>query len=73
MRAIQYYKEVRSFYQSKARKKHKQIAKALVAKELARICYQVLKEQVDYDNRFRGQELSRGKTTKWPRLTSPVA
>jgi len=73
VRAIQYYKEVRSFYQSKARKKHKQIAKALVAKELAQICYQVLKEGVDYDNRFRGQELSRRKTTKWPRLASPAA
>jgi len=73
VRAIQYYKEIRSFYQSKARKKHKQIAKTLVAKELAAISYHVLKEGVDFDNRFRGQELSRIKTTKWPRLASPAA
>lgn len=77
VRAIQYYPEIRSFYQSKARKKHKAIARTLVAQELARICYHVLKEGVAYDNRFKGVELSKRKPTgrhsvKWPRLSSPV-
>lgn len=73
VRAVQYFPEVKSFYQSKARKKHKNIAKALVAQELARITHHVLKTQTDFNHIFRGVPLSRHKTTKWPRLASPDA
>lgn len=73
VRACQHYKEVKSFYQSKARKKHKNIARALVAQELAKICYHVLSKKTDFDHTFKGKTLSRHKTMKWPRLSSPDA
>jgi transposase len=72
-RAAQYYQEINKFYQSKARKKHKTIARNLVAKELAKICFIVLKEKVDFNNTFKGVKLSREKSKQWPRLASPAA
>ena len=69
--AIQYNKEIKAFYQSKARKKHKAIARTLVAQELAKICYHVLETKTDFNNIFKGKELSRRKMTQWPRLASP--
>jgi len=72
-KAVQYYKEIKEFHQSIARKKHKSIAYNLVAKELAKIVYFVLKNQTDFNNTFKGTELSRKKSMQWPRLTSPEA
>jgi transposase len=37
-RAVQYYPEIKKYYQSLSRRKHKSIARTLVAKELAKIC-----------------------------------
>ena len=51
------YPVIRSFYQSKCRKKNKHLARTLVAKELARIVYHVLNEEVDYDFTFKGKPL----------------
>ena len=73
IRARQYYKEIRQYYQSKACKKHVNIARRLVALELARITYHVLKNKADYDYRFKAKPLSRQKSMQWPRLTSPDA
>jgi transposase len=73
VRAIQYYGEVRSFYQSRLRKKNKPIARALVAKEIARITYHVLRTQQPYDGKFKGEVLERTKVRQWPRLASPAA
>jgi len=73
VRAIQYFKEVKAFYQSKERKKHKAIAKTLVAQEIARICYHVLATKTDFNNTFKGKSLSRRKSLQWPRLASPNA
>jgi len=42
VRAVQYFSEIKAFYQSKECRKHKAIAKTLVAQELAKICYYVL-------------------------------
>ena len=72
-RAAQYYKEIKQFYQSKARKKHNNIAPILVAKELAKICFYLLKDKVDFNNTFKGIKLSKEKSKQWPRLTSPAA
>ena len=72
-RAAQYYKEIKQFYQSKARKKHNNIARILVAKELAKICFYLLKDKVDFNNTFKGRKLSKEKSMQWPRLTSPAA
>jgi len=73
VRARQYYSEIRQFYNIKLRKTNKHIARALVGKELAGICYHILTTQKEFDNRFKGKTLSRQKSMQWPRLASPVA
>lgn len=72
-KAVQYYKEIKQFHQSKARRKHICIAWALVSKEIAKICYYVLKEKEDFDNTFKNKQLSKIKSMQWPRLASPDA
>ena len=71
VRAIQYYPEIRRWYLARARRKGPMIARALVAKELARIVYAVLAKQEAFNGTFKGVPLSRTKTTQWPRLASP--
>ncbi len=71
--AIRYYKEINQFYQRNARKKHNNIARILVAKELAKIGFSVLKEKTDFNNTFKRIKLSREKSQQWPRLASPAA
>lgn len=71
VRAIQYYPEIRRWYERKRRAKGPMIARALVAKELARIVYTVLAKQEAFNGTFKGVPLSRTKTTQWPRLASP--
>ena len=73
VRAVQYYPEIRAFYKAKARKKPERIARALVALELARIVYQMLREQEDFNGRFKNRPLSRLKHAQWPRRASPPA
>lgn len=73
LRAVQYYPEIRTFYQHRVRTKGKPIARALVAKEIARIVYFVLKRQVDYDQTFKGVPLSHSKQPIRPRRGSPDA
>jgi hypothetical protein len=45
----------------------------LVALELARIVYQVLTKQEDFNGRFKNRPLSHRKHAKWPRRASPSA
>lgn len=73
VRAVQYYPEIRAFEQKKARKKNRFIARAITAKEIARIVYHVLKEQIDFNAQFKGVPLSRIKQSQWPRRASPTA
>ena len=72
-RAVQYYPEIKKYYQSLSRRKHKSIARTLIAKELAKICYHILRNKTDYNNTFKGMKLSREKSMQWPRLVSPDA
>jgi transposase len=72
IRAVQYYKEIKQFHQRKLRKSHKSIARNIVAKELARIVYYVLKEQTEFKT-FKGITVSRRKSHQWPYLASPGA
>lgn len=72
IRAVQYYKEIKQFHQRKLRKSHKAIARNIVAKELARIAYFVLKEKTEF-NTFKGITVSRKKAHQWPYLASPDA
>lgn len=71
IRAIQYYPEIRAFYRALARRKPPVVARAVVAKELARIVYYILTKQEAFNGTFKGKTLSRTKTPKWPRLVSP--
>jgi len=70
--AIQYYSEYRCFYQKLARRSNQAIARTVVAKELAKIVYYILKNKTDYQG-FKGQPISRQKSLEWPRLSSPHA
>jgi transposase len=71
VRAIQYYPEIQRFYRTMARRKPRIVARALVAKELARIVYYVLTKQEAFNGPFKGITLSRTKKPQWPRLASP--
>jgi hypothetical protein len=53
------------------RRSNEAIARTVVAKELARIVYYVLKNKTPYRG-FKGQPIQRHKSFRWPRLTSPV-
>ena len=72
VRAIQYFPEIRAFYQRLCRRKPPVVARAVVAKELARIVYYVLAKQEAFNGTFKGTPLSRTKQPKWPRLASPA-
>ena len=71
VRAVQYYPEIRSWYLRKKRRKGERIAKALVAKEIARIVFYVWKKDEDFNGRFKGSVLERVKQEQWPLLRSP--
>ena len=71
VRAIQYFPEIKAFYRSLARRKPKAVARAVVAKEIARAVYYVLSRQEPFNGTFKGQPLSRTKQPRWPRLANP--
>jgi transposase len=70
--AIQYYPEYKRFFQKRANRSGEAIARACVAKELAKIVYYVLKNKTEYKG-LKGQPISRQKSQQWPRLSSPNA
>lgn len=65
--AMQYYPEIRAFYQRLRRRANEPIARTVVAKELARIVYYMLKNKTEYRG-FKGRPISRQKSLQWPRL-----
>ena len=69
--AIQYYPEFKSFYLRLARRSNEAVARTVVAKELAKIVYYILKNKTDYKG-FKGQPISRAKS-QWPRRSSSHA
>jgi transposase len=73
VRAVQYFPEIKRFYQRKARQKNPAIARTLVQKEIARAVYVVLHEGVDFNHTFKGQPLSKRKAQQWPRQANPHA
>ena len=70
--AIQYYPEFKRFYQRLARRSNQAVARTVVAKELAKIVYYILKNKTDYTG-FKGQPISRQKALLWPRRSSSHA
>lgn len=71
IRAIQFYPEIRAVFLKKRRRKHPKVARAFIAKELARIVYQILTTDSDFDGSFKGIPLARRKSPGWPRPASP--
>lgn len=67
VRALQYYPEIKAFYNRLARRTNEPVARTVVAKELARIVYYILKNKTDYRG-FKGQPISHVKSVQWPRL-----
>lgn len=72
VRAIQYFPVIKAFYRKQRRRKPVVVARAIVAAELARIVYQVLPKQEDFNGTFRGVPLQRTKTRQWPRRATPA-
>lgn len=70
---IQYYPVIRKYNNSLLRKKNKQIAKTIIAKEIANIVYHVLKKKENFNNKFKGKDLEHTKSLQWPRVVSPCA
>lgn len=66
VRAVQFYPEFRAFYRRLCRRRNSAIAHTVVAKELARIVYYILKEKTVYKG-FKGQPIQRPKSLTWPR------
>jgi len=71
--AIHYYPVIRKYHSTLIRKKNKQIAKTIIAKEIANIVYHVLKNKTNYNNKFKGKDLEHTKSLQWPRVISPYA
>jgi transposase len=67
VRAIQYFPEYRKLYQKILRRSNEPIARTVVAKELARIVYFILKNNTEYRG-LKGQPISHQKSSKYPRL-----
>jgi len=70
--AIQFYPEYKRLYQKLARRSGEATARTVVAKELAKIVFYVLKDKTQYKG-LKGQPISRHKSQQWPRLSSPDA
>jgi len=71
--AVHYYPVIGNYNNSLIRKKNKQIAKTIIAKEIAEIVYHVLKNKTNFNNKFKGKELEHTKSLQWPRVVSPYA
>lgn len=71
--AIQYYPVIRKYNNTLLRKKNKQIAKTIIAKEIANIVFHVLKYKTNFNNKFKGKDLEHSKSLQWPRVVSPYA
>lgn len=69
--AIQYYPVIRKYNNALLRKKNKQIAKTIIAKEIANIVFHVLKYKTNFNNKFKGRDLEHSKSLQWPRVVSP--
>lgn len=71
--AVQYYPIIRNYHNSLTRKKNKNIARTIIAKEIAEIVFYVLKYKSDFNNKFKGKDLVTRKSFQWPRVVSPYA
>jgi len=71
--AVQHYSTIRSIHHALLRRKNKQVAKTIIAKEIASIAFYDLKHQTYFNNTFMGKVLPERKSLQWPRVVSPYA
>jgi len=71
--AVRFYPIIRNYHNSLIRRKNKQVAKTIIAKEIAEIVFHVLKLKTDFNNKFKGQDLIERKAFQWPRVVNPFA
>ena len=71
--AVQYYPVIRKYHNALLRKKNKQVAKTIIAKEIAEIVFYILKNKTNFNNKFKGVELQHKKSLQWPRVVNPYA
>lgn len=69
--AIRYYPVIFRYFRRMSRRKARPIARNLVAKNLAKSAYHVLKDECDFNHTFKGMALEKKKSRTWPRLASP--
>lgn len=69
--SVQYYPVIKKYHNTLLRKKNKQIAKTILAKEIAKIVFHVLKKKENFNNTFKGIDLEHTKSLQWPRVVSP--
>lgn len=69
--AVQYYPIIKKYHNSLLRKKNKQISKAIISKEIAKIVFFTLKTKRNYNNKFKNIDLIHTKSLQWPRVISP--
>ena len=67
VRAIQYFPEYSRLYHKILRRANEPIARTVVAKELARIVYHILRSKTEYRG-LKGQPISHQKVNQYPRL-----
>ena len=73
VRAVQYFPVIAKFYHSKLRKKHKMVARNILAREIARIVYHVWSQEAPFNHIFEEMQLYKMKSVQWLRLASPYA
>ena len=71
--AVKFYPAIKKYHNSLLRKKNKQISKAIIAKEIAKIVYNVLRRKENFNNKFKGNDLEYIKSYQWPRVINPYA
>jgi len=71
--AIYHYPVIKKYHQTLPRKKNKLIAKTIIAKEIAKIVFFVLKKKENFYNTFKGKDLEHTKSLQWPRVVCPNA
>ena len=67
VRAVQYFPEYRRLFHKIRHRSNEPIARTVVAKELARIVYHILKNKTEYRG-LKGQPISHQKANQYPRL-----
>ena len=68
--AVRHYPEIRAHHQKLLRRTNTAVARTVIAKEIAKIAYFILKNKTEYKG-YKGKPIIKMKSQSWPRLASP--